>query len=222
MTTNDEDQRRTTAPIRHLHRLSVFLLLFATAFWIWAFINNLPFDYVDGGVISFATVMLSSMYVLCVIHHGGHGRGFRSDYADFEMGSIVDDEESSQDDPGMRASQNEPNALEAIQGSSQCKRRTMFIVPISSSLLVTLNYALGSVLTEHLWGKVYCGIFTGLWLILALVQFILTRRVFRIADSVAIRSRGSNDDEAMGQDNASGKEGLDSGGNQSADEGTIT
>ena len=222
MTTDDEGHLRTTAPIRHLHRLSVFLLLFATVFWIWAFVNNLRYDYVDGGIISFATVMLSSMYVLCVIHHGGHGRGFRSDHIDSDVESVVDDEESSQDETSMRASRNEPNALQAIQGSSQCKRRTMFIVPISSSLLVTLNYALGSVLTEHLWGKVYCGIFTGLWLILALVQFILTRRVFRIADSVAIRSRGSNDDEAMGQDNASGKEGLDSGGNQSADEGTIT
>ena len=196
MTTDDEEHRRTTAPIRHLHHLSVFLLLFSTAFWIWAFINNLRYDYVDGGVISFATVMLSSMFVLCVIHHGGHGRGFRSDHDDIDVGSVVDDEESSQDDTNMRASRNEPNALEEIQGSSQCKRRTIFIVPISSSLLVTLNYALGSVLTEHLWGKVYCGIFTGIWFILALVQFILTRRVFRIADNAAIRSRDStgNDD----------------------------
>lgn len=62
----------------------------------------------------------------------------------------------------------------------------------------------------------YCGIhvFSALWLILALVQFILTRRVFRVADSAAIRSRDRNNDEAMAQDNA--------GGNQSADEGMIT
>ena len=44
MTTDDEEHRRTTAPIRHLHRLSVFLLFFSTAFWIWAFINNLRYE----------------------------------------------------------------------------------------------------------------------------------------------------------------------------------
>ena len=220
MTTDDEEHRRTTAPIRHLHRLSVFLLLFSTAFWIWAFINNLRYDYVDGGVISFAAVMLSSMFVLCVIHHGGHGRGFRWDHADNDMGGDVDDEESAQDETNITASLNEPSALEAIQGSSPCKRRTMFIVPISSSLLVTLNYALGSVLTEHLWGKLYCGIFTGLWFILAVIQFILTRRVFRIADNASTRrSRDHVNDQG---DDSSGMEGLNSGGNQLAAGGSIS
>ena len=166
---DDDEHRRTTAPIRRLRHFFIFLLLFSAVFWVWAFLNTFRYDYVDGGVVSFSTVMLSSTYVLCVIHHGGR---------------------------------------------SQCKRRTMLILPISSSLLVTLNYALGSALTEHLWGRVYCGIFTALWFIFALVQFVLIRHVFRVADTASMPRR--NDDEAIEQDDASEAEGVDEGA------GTIT
>uniref|UniRef100_A0A7S0B2A8 Uncharacterized protein n=1 Tax=Minutocellus polymorphus TaxID=265543 RepID=A0A7S0B2A8_9STRA len=216
---DDDEHRRTMAPIRHLHHLSIFLLLLSAVFWVWAFINNLRYDYVDGGVISFATVMLSSTYVLCVIDHGGNGRGFLLDQYhidnDTSTVSATDSVEPSEDATERTGLRHEPNALEAIQGSSQCKRRALFILPISSSLLVTLNYALGSVLTEHLWGKVYCAAFTGLWFILALLQFVLTRRVFRVVDSAEMPTR-RRDDEAVEQDDASGMEGSNEGA------GTIT
>ena len=202
---DDDEHRRTTAPIRHLRHFFIFLLLFSAVFWVWAFLNTFRYDYVDGGVVSFATVMLSSAYVLCVIHHGGRDKGFLlgQQHVDDDIGSATDSTE-----------RDEPNALETIQGRSQCRRRTMFILPISSSLLVTFNYALGSALTEHLWGRVYCGIFTALWFIFALVQFVLIRQVFRVADVASMPRR--NDDEAIEQDDASGAEGADEGA------GTIT
>lgn len=57
--------------ITHLRRANVFLLLFASIFWVWAMINTATQDYVDLGVVSFLTVIVTSAYMLWIIKGDG-------------------------------------------------------------------------------------------------------------------------------------------------------
>mmetsp|Transcript_8248 Transcript_8248/g.17276 ORF Transcript_8248/g.17276 Transcript_8248/m.17276 type:complete len:363 (-) Transcript_8248:131-1219(-) len=151
---------------RSLQRLSVFLLLFSTAFWIWALCNTITQNYFDGGVVSFATVMLSSSLVLCTLRRG--------DDVDGEA------DEAEADDSGTGTGTHAVHAAE--QGSSShhpCSKRVLllYVLPTSSQLLVTLNYALGAGVVQHAWGKLYCAVFAAMWALLALCHLVLVRKL---------------------------------------------
>uniref|UniRef100_A0A7S4N268 MARVEL domain-containing protein n=1 Tax=Odontella aurita TaxID=265563 RepID=A0A7S4N268_9STRA len=51
-----------------ISRLASLLLIISTIFWIWAIVNTVTKDYFDGGVYTFFSVILSSIYVLYLVY----------------------------------------------------------------------------------------------------------------------------------------------------------
>ena len=113
-----------------LYRFHLFIPLFALIFWVWAIVNTIT-KFVDLGILSFALVILSSIYTLFQLRIGLN-------------------EESQQ--------------------------RLLLYFPTATHLTLSLNYLLGAFLMKHHWGKVYCGIFTFLWIVVAIVHFYLMQK----------------------------------------------
>lgn len=139
-TTNDN----STTPPRRLQTLvfymSIFLFLFSTLFWIWAIVNSLRMEagVFDGGIVSFFCVMGTSVRVIYILWNNNRRRN----------------ETNSSNTTTTTTNQRSTNTTCSI-----------LILPISSHILVCLNYAAGAIIAvQYNLNVPYLVSFTFVWI----------------------------------------------------------
>ena len=172
---NNSDHCRNVIFPTSFSRWIVLLLLFSLVFWIWAIYNTITGDYVDAGIVTFATVIASSVYLLV--------QSYR------QLPPVVV--------PIISDGNN------ITSQSPRCSRISITNWLITTShLLVVINYAGGAVIAAS--GKydagqgfiVYCIIFTFLWIGIAVC---VRRGLYKLQHPVAMVIGRDQEEESVSQ-----------------------
>jgi hypothetical protein len=164
--------------LQHLKLYSILIGVVAIVFWIWAIINTIQNDQIiDGGIISFLTVIISSIYIIYLTIKIGNNN------------SNVDDNDNvttTTTTTTTPQNQNQRRRRRLLQ--SVCTARWI----VGSHLFVTLNYFVGIIVSWK--GKrIYSIIFTILWMISSYFIWYLMKQ-YRLSASNATSSSSLDDD----------------------------
>jgi hypothetical protein len=179
--------------LQHLKLYSILIGVVAIVFWIWAIINTIQNDQmIDGGIISFLTVIISSIYIIYLTIKIGNNN------------SNVDDHDH--DHVTTTTPQNQRRRRRLLQ--SVCTARWI----VGSHLFVTLNYFVGIIVSWK--GKrIYSIIFTILWMMSSYFIWYLMKQ-YRLSASNATSS-SSLDDDADDADDADADDNNNNNNNNS-------
>jgi hypothetical protein len=196
MTTTAMTMTMTQAvTLQHLKLYSILIGVVAIVFWIWAIINTIQNDQIiDGGIISFLTVIISSIYIIYLTIKIGNNN------------SNVDDHDNDNVTTTTPQNQNQRRRRRLLQ--SVCTARWI----VGSHLFVTLNYFVGIIVSWK--GKrIYSIIFTILWMISSYFIWYLMKQ-YRLSASNATSS-SSLDDDADDADDADADDNNNNNNNNS-------
>lgn len=141
-------------------------LLVSTFFWGWAIKNTLRTQNLDLGVISFFTVMLSSIWILCI----------NRKIENAANSATENSTPPNNIDPTQSNTHNLEQTFSYTNAAPELTRCPIFCVVLSHTL-VSFNYLLGAILHLYIfderkhWLGIYCVVFTFLWFMSAIYGY---------------------------------------------------
>jgi hypothetical protein len=174
--TTTEMQITTKTLLQHLKIYSIIIGIIAIVFWIWAIINTIQNQIIDGGIISFLTVIISNIYIF---------------YLTLTLTTTTTTTRSNNNQ-----NQNNNDRRRSLQLQSIC---TSWCV-VGSHMFVTLNYLGGIIVSLYIASigqVIYCIIFTILWMIFSYLIWWLLKQ-YRLSTTTTTTTSSSDDN---GNDN---------------------
>ena len=174
--------------LQHLKLYSILIGVVAIVFWIWAIINTIQNDQmIDGGIISFLTVIISSIYIIYLTIKIGNNN---SNVDDHDNDNVTTTTTTTTTTP---QNQNQRRRRRLLQ--SVCTARWI----VGSHLFVTLNYFVGIIVSWK--GKrIYSIIFTILWMMSSYFIWYLMKQ-YRLSASNATSSSSDDADDNNNDNN---------------------
>jgi len=167
------------SPKEHIQRLNIFSICCTAVsifFWVWAIINTMNMEGTDLGIFSF------------------FGSGLSSAYLYYRTKCVNETSSGNSDDAsGSRSSRRGSRIEQDFKPIGIWGRRLI----VATYWIVSANYALGVFFAFNIGDSVlvyfatYCIIFTILWMMVALIGWMLIGRTMNLV----ISSIGEEDDE---------------------------
>jgi len=173
------------SPKEHIQRLNIFSKCCAAVslfFWVWAIINTTKMDYggVDLGIFSF------------------FGSGVSSAYLYYRTKFVNDSSSGNREDAsGTRNGRSDSRIEQDFKPIGACGR----VVIVATYWIVCANYLLGVLIAFNIGATVmvslavYCIVFTILWMMIALIGWMLIGRTMNLVISTI--EEEDEDDEVL-------------------------